>query len=223
MRNYDLLDAVGGISPEYINKAMEEKEHKRGIRIRKWLSAACVCLLVGSVFAVNNFHKIDGSSDSGNDVDGTVSSDEDFVTSSIAVGPNDFDKETVENATLEDITFEQALADDEIGEYVPRKIVDGYSVDSTNLYETTLKDGTIYKMISVLFKNGEESEYSLWIMNFDPQNGQEVYSVDSIPSSISVGSTFYVKIEKIYIGFSYGDLSYDELQEILGSMATFEK
>ena len=50
MKNYELLDAIGGIDAHYVNAADQPAGRKRSSRIIRWIVvAACMCLTVGIV------------------------------------------------------------------------------------------------------------------------------------------------------------------------------
>jgi len=65
MKNYELLEAVGGIDPQYINTADQPAGRKRNGRIIRWIAvAACMCLAVGIVIPqLTNIFQNKGGSD----------------------------------------------------------------------------------------------------------------------------------------------------------------
>ena len=65
MKNYELLEAVGGIDPQYINTADQPAGRKRNDRVIRWIAvAACMCLAVGIVIPqLTNIFQNKGGSD----------------------------------------------------------------------------------------------------------------------------------------------------------------
>ena len=78
----------------------------------------------------------------------------DPVIASIAVYPATESIEDVANATVESIAEVDAYGFDTLGEYLPASLPDGYHFGKADLYETTMKDGTVYYMLRVQYTTG---------------------------------------------------------------------
>lgn len=90
---------------------------------------------------------------------------------------------------------------DTLGEYLPASLPDGYHFGKSDLYETTMKDGTVYYMLRVQYttgygtpqgSSGEEvapdpntlgNSLVVFIMNYKPEVKREIYEPTDITES----------------------------------------
>lgn len=227
MKDHDLLEAVGEINEKYIKNAETVKSGNNPKCVYRWIAAAaCICIIAGGiVFMTNNgLHK--PTPDAGNGVDGTVlpggemPEGIDPVVASIAVyPPAERSLEDVANATLNEITEEEAYGFDGLGEHLPNIVIDGYHFRNSSIYETTMKDGTKYYMLRVDFTTGNENiaDYNIQVTNYKPKD-EDVLTVDSITPNILENGFFTVICGDNYVGMNPGDLSFDEVMMVLNSI-----
>ena len=123
----------------------------------------------------------------------------------MAVYPATESIEDVANATVESIAEADAYGFDTLGEYLPASLPDGYHFGKADLYETTMKDGTVYYMLRVQYttgygtpqgSSGEEvapdpntldNSFVVFVMNYKPEVKREIINVEKV----KVLSTFF--------------------------------
>ena len=88
-----------------------------------------------------------GSAIDGTVPGGAVSSGIDPVKASIAVLPATATIEDVADATLTSLTEAEAKQLSDIGKHLPTVLPDGYSMERASSYETTMNNGTVYRML----------------------------------------------------------------------------
>ena len=87
MKDYEILDAVGGIDPEYINAADGKFAQQGKAKWRGWLvAAACICIVAVASFALAK-NMFGGRSDGGKTNSGSGSDQEDGITYMSYAGP----------------------------------------------------------------------------------------------------------------------------------------
>ena len=162
--------------------------------------------------------------DAGVGVDGTVlpggSMPEgiDPVVASVAVYPADRSLSDIADATLKEITEEEAYGFDGLSEHLPSTVIEGYHFRNASIYETTMKDGSKYYLLRVDYTTGDKNiaDYSVQLTSFKPQTEDAIFASDSIPSDIS--GYFHFERNGVYFGMSPGDLSYDEIMTVVNSI-----
>ena len=168
-------------------------------------------------------------------IDGTVpggsfSGGLDPVKASIAVLPSSESIDNIADATLTQVSETDAKQLDGIGKYLPSVLPDGYSMETASSYETTMKDGTIYRRLRLSYtdngsktaapSNEEEfiNELNIDIFNFRPENGLPFYSADALPDDLELYNTFMVAVGDAYALVDASNLTVDDIKAVLGSM-----
>ena len=183
---------------QYIEDAAPAKRKtKKPLWIKWGAVAACLCLAVAGAVAV--LPKINHIPTAGIEGGGKQTQSEDSndgSTYSVAVLPADRPLDDVQNASCERISEEEMRHEAGLRDYVPSKLPDGYHFDLASLYVTTLKDGTVYKMLMITYGTGEapepstdqegsacvqnpdnlRSEFRVYIYNFKPDTKDKIYS-----------------------------------------------
>ena len=193
--------------------------------------AVCLVVLIAVTGIVGNNLNWFGTkgnvgSDAGAGYDGTVlpggSVPEgiDPVVASIAVYPADKSLADIADATLRELTEEEAYSFEKLGAHLPSVIVDGYHFGNASLYETTMKDRSKYYLLRVDFTAGNEDsvDYSVQLTSFEPQTEDTILTPDSIPTDISESGFFHFESKDICIGMNPGDLTYDEIMSVINSI-----
>ena len=189
--------------------------------------AACLALLVAVTgIAGNTLNWFGSKPDSGTGVDGTVipggSVPEgiDPIMASVAVYPADRELSDVADATLREITEDEAYRIEGLSEHLPSLVIDGYHFRNSSIYETTMKDGTKYYLLRVDYTTGDETvaDYSVQLTSFMPKVEDTIYMSDSIPSDIS-HEFFHFERNGVCFGMNPGDLTYDEIMSVINSIS----
>ena len=161
---------------------------------------------------------------------GSVPAALDPVKASIAVFPNSESLSDVADATLEEISETDAKALDGIGAYIPSVLPEGWFRQSANLYETTMNNGTVYRMLRIRYcRSGEDisvpggesdytDEFRISITNFEPKTEKPIYSIDELSEDIDLSETFHIAVGDAYAIVSADMLTYDEIMSVLNSM-----
>ena len=163
---------------------------------------------------------------SGGSIDGTVpggavSAGIDPVKASIAVFPATATIEDVADATLTSLTEAEAKQLSDIGKHLPTVLPDGYSMERASSYETTMNDGTVYRMLRTQYCDNDRktNELNIAIFNFRPDSDMPIYdSFDELPADLEPLDVFLVKTGDVYALVSASDLSLDEIKTVLRSM-----
>ncbi len=128
---------------------------------------------------------------------------------------------------------------DTLGEYLPASLPDGYHFGKSDLYETTMKDGTVYYMLRVQYttgygtpqgSSGEEvapdpntlgNSLVVFIMNYKPEVKREIYEPTDITESKLEeigGLTFHISYGDIYVGISPDTATTDDILVVVDSI-----
>jgi len=252
MKSHELLELIGEAQDGYVLDA--KTCSKRNVpRWAKWTAAAaCLCLIAGLVLP-NLLQGRPGSAVTpGAGGEGIVpggapgdwSGDIDPITASIAVFPDTEKLENVQSATLTDIDEATACAFGDLGAYLPTHVSAGYHFARASVYETTMKDGTKYYQLRVVYADGDIAEldpvtdtatgeqskeaqtmtsnsYKLWIMNYNPGKEYTVYSGDTLTEyikNLSDNGVFYFTMDGLFFGFVPYDLSPEDVMAVVSSM-----
>lgn len=174
MTREDLFETIGGIDEDLAASALTEGR-RPAIPWRRWGAlAACLCLVLGGALCYTLRRQGrdlpgavlgGGGMDTGGGAyigeDGPEPSGSwdhlpegmDPVTASIASFPAGESLENVETAEVISLTQAEAEALEGIGEHLPTALPDGYFFGWANLYETTMKDGTVYRHLMVSYND----------------------------------------------------------------------
>jgi hypothetical protein len=148
---------VASKTAKYVDEAIKyKKKSKKPIWIKWGAIAACLCLVVAGI-AVSQIPNVFPDHGAGIDPGRTHPDGIDPVIASIAVYPATESIEDVANATVESIAEADAYGFDTLGEYLPASLPDGYHFEKADLYETTMKDGTVYYMLRVQYTTGYDT------------------------------------------------------------------
>lgn len=227
MKEHDFLEAVGYINVEYINNACPPKDKQNNSNYGKWMAVvACLCVIVGGLFFISTNDNNTSNPDTGNGYDGTVlqggkmPEGVDPIMASIAVYPIDARLEDVADASLKDLTEEEAYSFDNLGNHLPDVIIENYYFESAKLYETTMVDGTSYYMLRVEYTTGDRNiaNYSIQITNFRPKDEGSILAIDAISEENIAGGFFNTICGDTFVGMEPGDLTYEEAMMVLNSI-----
>lgn len=187
--------------------------------------AACLALLIAVTGIVGvNMNWFGTKTDAGAGIDGTVllggSMPEgiDPVVASVAVYPADKSLSDIVDATLNEITKEEAYSVEGLSEHLPTVVIDGYQFRNASLYETSMKDGSKYFLLRIDYTTGNRNtvDYSVQLTNFEPKTDDTILTPDTIPSSVS--DYFHFEQSGIYYGMDPGDLTYEEIMAVINSI-----
>lgn len=250
MKSEKILYAIGKINDELIeDAAIVPGTVKRNI---PWLKlaalAACLCLIIG--LTIPNFIDFQPNpgggviSPGGNVLPGSLPDDIDPIIASIAVYPATEQLQNVQNATIDDIAENEAYAYEKLGNYLPDHLPDGYSFGRGSIYETTMKDGTKYHMLRVIYSTVEMNEqiptssdtgelsidtsgvlagdsFLVFIMDYKPDTEQKIYDSTEAAEYISKmtdNGVFIISYDEVYIGFAPLSLTSSEIMDIFNSI-----
>ena len=196
--------------------------------------AACLALLIAAAGIIGaNLDRPGAKTDAGAGMDGTVRSGGslpegiDPVTASIAVFPADRSLEDVADAAISRLSEPEARSAAELGDHLPTAIPDGYRFSAACLYETTMKDGTKYRLLRVTYAVEDGSrddmlpadDFTVQLTHFRPNTEKTVYTTDTLPSGFSDMGFLHIALGDVYVGFDPGDLTRDEVMSVLNSMS----
>lgn len=221
-----------------LTRIRQKMKSKKPIWIKWGAIAACLCLVVTGI-AVSQIPNVFPDHGAGIDPGGTHPDGIDPVIASIAVYPATESIEDVANATVESIAEVDAYGFDTLGEYLPASLPDGYHLGKADLYETTMKDGTVYYMLRVQYTtgygtpqgiSGEEvapdpntlgNSLVVFIMNYKPEVKREIYEPTDITESKLEeigGLTFHISYGDIYVGISPDTATTDDILVVVDSI-----
>lgn len=258
MKSMDILDAVGRINDEAVRDAGSYRRPGlggRGLRSRvRWGSAAaCLCLIIaGAVIWSGRLGLPDSTSDRGGVEggggivpggvlpDGVVLEGVDPVVASVAIFPAEESLANVEDATLVSIEEEDARKIERLGDYLPDALPAGCRYGPAGYYETTMKDGTQYRMIRVTYESGQsavpapvpENAQSatemtggtafLWmIWGHRPDTDRPILKPDQVSAHLlkqMEGGVFYIDYGGVYVGISQLEIDAEELMTVIDSV-----
>lgn len=215
MTREDLFEAIGHIDENLAASALEERGRRKGPRFRYTALAACLCVVLGGALcwtlwgsgrdrpAVQGGGGLDTGGGAFIGEDGPEPSGSwenlpegmDPITASIASFPAGESLAEVAAAELIPLTETEAAALELLGEHLPTVLPAGYFFGWANLYETTMKDGTVYRHLMVSYNDtvppepvytedggqavpspeeeGESFRLGLWA--FRPDTGRPLY------------------------------------------------
>lgn len=176
MKKEDLFETIGDIDEDLAAEALTGGRRQKALWRRYGALAACLCVVIGGALCYSlwrNSHLPgtvmggggDGGADSGGGAfigeDGPVPNGGwenlpegmDPITASIASFPAGESLENVDTAEVIQLTQAEAAALEGIGEHLPAVLPEGYFFGWANLYETTMKDGTVYRHLMVSYND----------------------------------------------------------------------
>lgn len=250
MKSEKILRAVGQINDELIaDAAIDPGTEKQNFPWRKWAAlAAGLCLIVG--LAIPGFQAAQpkpGGGDispGGSIIPGSFSDDIDPKIASIAVYPATEELKNVENATLDDIDEAAAYSYEKLGNFLPKQFPEGYRYGRGSIYETTMKDGTKYHMLRVVYSTVEMAEqiptptetgeltvdtsnilfgdtFLMFVMDYKPDTDEKIYDsteVQEYIANMTDNGVFIFSRDDVYIGFAPQNLTKSECMDVFNAI-----
>ncbi|MDI9469070.1 MAG: hypothetical protein QM296_02570 [Bacillota bacterium] len=204
-------------------------------KIKLMTAAACLVLLIAVTVIVGNSlnwfrteHDAAAGAPEAVVPGGTLPEGVDPVMASVAVFPADRSLLDVASATLKQITEAEAHGTVKLGDHLPTSIPDPYQFSHASLYETTMKDGTKYYLLRVHYSTGDKGnldmnhhapDFFVQLMNYKPSTKKTIYTITTIPAELSGKGFLHVACGDFYVGFDYGELTHDEIMQVLNSIS----
>ena len=104
-------------------------------------------------------------------------------------------------------------------------------MERASSYETTMKEGTIYRMLRIQYSDTDSkiaapsdeeefiNELNISLFNFRPDSDMPIYnSVDELSADLDPCDTFVVRTGDAYALVNASNLSLDEIKNVLRSM-----
>ena len=247
MRGNEFLDKMGLIDSAYIEAANVKPKQRKYAWLKRGAMAACLCLVIVGVAVWSSSSKLFGNTPgggggAGEGIDGVGAWPDgiDPFVASVAVIPAEKSLSDVADATVVSINEEDARNIERLGAYLPDILPKGCRYGSASYYETTMKDGTQYHMIRVVYESGQGAvpapvteddqvapEMSgntafLWMVwGHRPNTDRHIYQPDEVTTKVldqMDGGVFYIDYGSIYIGISRMDISTEELMTVIDSI-----
>lgn len=239
MKADKFFEVLGDVDENKVAEADRLAAKPARPRWRRWAAlAACLTLvLAGAVFTRYAPKPVGGGGGIGAP-NGAWPEGIDPIMASVAVFPEDiYTIYDVEDATITELTEAEACAFEPLGSYLPKELPDGYSLYDATLYDTTMKDGTKYYMLRVVYSKGDETDvpaaidgdtgevirsgtgkepFILFPMNYKPAVKGKIFDADKITArdiEKKDGGVFHVSYGDVYMGIS--PYSYVSAEDIL--------
>ncbi len=250
MKSEKILRAVGQINDELIaDAAIVSGTAKRNFPWRKWAAlAAGLCVIAG--LAIPGFRDTQPKPGGGvifpggYVIPGSFPYDMDPMIASIAVYPATEELQNVENATLDDIDEGAAYSYEKLGNYLPKQLPEGYRYGRGSIYETTMKDGTKYHMLRVVYSTVEMAEqipaatetgelivddsnihfgdtFLVFVMDYKPDTDEKIYDrteVKDYIANMTSNGVFIFSYDDVYIGFGPLTLTKSECMDVFNAI-----
>ena len=154
----------------------------------------------------------------------------DPITASIAVYPATENVQDVADAALRTITEEEALQFGELGRYLPHTLPEGWWFVSSEVYETTMKDGSEYHLLRATYSRSDPADFDpekpyltddcfmLQVLDYLPETKtMKIYTPEKLMLSQRDRDDFYLALDNVYIGiFPQGSIEVEELLQLIG-------
>lgn len=236
------LDAIGFIDDQLVEKAEKYTGSKKKNTWIKWgAMAACLCLVVCAATVFPKYIHEQGAGKTAISGGPQPVGDNGEAMYSVAIFPADRTTDEVKNAYTEKIYEVEAQNEPGLGEYLPTELPNGYHFGNASIYVTTMNDGTVYKMLRITYRTGEEpepvtdadgaqavsnpndlgDEFRLSVWGFKPDTNAEIYQPEELNEATlsgQDGGLFYVQFENVYIGIEPLSLSADEIIGLVNSI-----
>ena len=245
MKKNDLRNALSGINKEYISESDDfmavSTDFRKYKNRKKRIIASTLCIMfvcIGAIgtaksgllksMPVKTGGKIEGAEEAGSG---------DY---SVACFPADRVIDDVDTAKCVAITEEEAKNLPDFGDYLPSDIPSGYHWDLAGLYETTMKDGTVYRMLKITYRSGKVikvtdgvnsyaaidssdcgSDFYVTLYNYKPDNTSIVDSGAINAKQLSEKydeGIFFIKYDDCYIGIETLSLTANETLSLINSI-----
>lgn len=236
------LDAIGYVDDQLVEKADKYTGSKKKNTWIKWgAMAACLCLVVCAATVFPKYIHEQGAGKTAISGGPQPVGDNGEAMYSVAIFPADRTTDEVKNAYTEKIYEVEAQNEPGLGEYLPTELPNGYHFGNASIYVTTMNDGTVYKMLRITYRTGEEpepvtdadgaqavsnpndlgDEFRLSVWGFKPDTNAEIYQSEELNEATlsgQDGGLFYVQFENVYIGIEPLSLSADEIIGLVNSI-----
>ena len=245
MKKNDLRNALSGINKEYISESDDfmavSTDFRKYKNRKKRIIASTLCIMfvcIGAIgtaksgllksMPVKTGGKIEGAEEAGSG---------DY---SVACFPADRVIDDVDTAKCVAITEEEAKNLPDFGDYLPSDIPSGYHWDLAGLYETTMKDGNVYRMLKITYRSGKVikvtdgvnsyaaidssdcgSDFFVTLYNYKPDNTSIVDSGAINAKQLSEKydeGIFFIKYDDCYIGIETLSLTANETLSLINSI-----
>lgn len=169
----------------------------------------------------------------------------DPMTASIAVFPVDRTLPEVDpnHVSLLDPTEESTYQQEGLSHALPSVLPEGYVFHDSDLYRTTMKDGTQYRMLRVHYQKGEPKivgsavigsnggstpayypadAFTVAVTDFEPNTDKTIYLPDQITGTFlkkNGGSTFHIALDGCWVMISPLSLTNDEVLALVKEIA----
>lgn len=173
MKKEELFETIGEIDESLAASALTEGRRQRSPWRRYGALAACLCVVLGGALCYTLWGDSrdlpgitgGGGTDTGGGAfigeDGTqpggpwadLPEGMDPITASIASFPAGESLKNVDTAEVIELTEAEAEGLENIGEHLPTVLPEGYFFGGASLYETTMKDGTVYRHLLVSYND----------------------------------------------------------------------
>lgn len=232
MKNEMLLRAIGNIDDTLIHNAVNDvPKRKNHIWLKYGTIAVCLCVMVagGIVLSKNGLSKNGTGHECGAEGD-----------YSFAVFPASEDFENVYSAKVTSVT-ENEMSNNDLAEYLPVQLPDGFHYGRGSVYNTTMKDGTQYNMIRVEYITGTIPEqqfsvdggaiapelkdigelFTIRVMDYEPETNINIYSdADEITKSIlEENGSVYIRSDNCYVGIFVETATPEAVLETIGCIS----
>ena len=233
-----MFELIGNADEEMIaDAAGESLRVRRSAWIRRGAVAACICLLAAGALALaireqRGYTMMSGGGGtSGLTLPaGSWPEGVDPITASIAVYPATENVQDVADAALRTITEEEALQFGELGRYLPRTLPEGWWFVASEIYETTMKDGSKYHLLRATYSRSDPADFDpekpyltddcfmLQVLDYLPETKtMKIYTPEKLKLSQRDRDDFYLALDNVYIGvFSKGSIEVEELLQLIG-------
>lgn len=248
MKNEKLLNMIGKIDDELIVAAVNDTKAKKKNAWIKWGSIAACLFVVSAVAAIwsHNLGLLGNIPESGGGVveggiapGGVLLEGVDPVVASVAIFPAGENLSDVADATLVSIDEKDAKNIERLGAYLPDTLPEGCRYGTAGYYETTMRDGTRYRMIRVTYESGQgavpapvtenaqaASEMTggtafLWMVwGHRPDTDRPVYRPDEVTVRLleQAGGVFYIDYDGVYVGIERLEIDAKELMNVIRSI-----
>ena len=241
MKADDLLDLIGNTDDKMIAEAKTTKKSKINTWVKWGAMAACLCLVVCAATVFPKYIHEQGAGKTAISGGPQPVGDNGGAMYSVAIFPAERTTEEVKDAYTEKIYEVEAQNEPGLGEYLPTELPNGYHFGNASIYVTTMNDGTVYKMLRVTYRTGEEpepvtdadgaqlvpgrnelgDEFRLSVWGFKPDTSVNIYhpeELNEVTLADWYGGLFYVQFENVYIGIEPLSLSADEIIGLVNSI-----
>lgn len=141
---------------------------------------------------------------------------------SIAVGPGSGFSDDIAEATVTDITLDEALSNPILGEYIPTDIPEEYDFRSGLLYKTIMEDGTEYYRLYVEFSADNGKLFRVYPMNYRSDTSLSYVDIEDLSffflDSLR-SSGFHVYYDDIEVGFEFLGPTTEEIYNMVSSLS----